>query len=363
MVDNKAESGSWIERARRKASLRYGAYIEGLEDRLASQTTDRVVREFEWGLEWTRNWPQEIQNESNHGDPATQLKCLNSAAVEHSPTFFSYQSPSDFNYTNHQLSFTSDVPTPHPENNTVQAQWFPSSRNDRRAVLVLPHWNSKIHQHVSLCRILSKLGVSALRLSLPYHDRRMPRELHRADYAVSSNLGRTIDAARQAIIDSRSCLDWLQSQGYTRFGIIGTSLGSCYAFLASAHDERLRVNIFNLYSLYFADVVWTGITTRHIRKGLEGRIELDSLRDCWKSISPSSYVDRYGEFDKKSLFICGSYDTTFLPKYSREMIERVRLRKIDHKLVELPCGHYTLGRTPFKYADAFQICSFFLRNL
>ncbi len=314
-------------------------------------------------MEWTRNWPPAIQNESNHCDPAIQLKRLNRAAIENSPAFFAYKTPTDFECTNDELCFTSAVATPYPENNTVHAQWFPSSRNDRRAVLLLPHWNAQMPQYGSLCRALSKLGVPALRLSLPYHDRRMPKELHRADYAVSSNLGRTIDAARQAIIDSRSCLDWLQSQGYTKLGIIGTSLGSCYAFLASAHDERLRVNVYNMFSLYFADVVWTGITTRHVRDGLDGRIELDSLRDCWESISPFSYLDRYGEFNKKSLFIYGSYDTTFLPEYSRAMIEQIRLRKIDHQLIALPCGHYTLGKAPFKYIDGYKICSFLLRNL
>ena len=87
---------------------------------------------------------------------------------------------------------------------------------------------------------LAKLGVSALRLSLPYHDYRMPPELNRADYAVSSNIGRTIDATRQAVIDTRCCADWLQQQGYESIGLVGTSLGSCYAFLASVHDPNDR---------------------------------------------------------------------------------------------------------------------------
>jgi dienelactone hydrolase len=78
---------------------------------------------------------------------------------------------------------------------------------------------------VALCRAISLLGISALRLSLPYHDLRMPPETKRADYAVSSNLARTIDATRQAVIDIRSCLDWFQQQGYEKRGIVGTSLG------------------------------------------------------------------------------------------------------------------------------------------
>jgi len=68
-----------------------------------------------------------------------------------------------------------------------------------------------------------------------------PPELQRADYAVSANICRTIDATRQAVIDVRCCFDWLETQGYNRLGIVGTSLGSCYACLASAHDERISV--------------------------------------------------------------------------------------------------------------------------
>jgi dienelactone hydrolase len=77
-----------------------------------------------------------------------------------------------------------------------------------------------------------------LRISLPYHDHRMPPKLTRADYAVSANIGRTIDATRQAVIDVRSCYDWLEHRGYTDLGIVGTSLGSCYAFLATARSEN-----------------------------------------------------------------------------------------------------------------------------
>ena len=341
---------------------RYRAYMERREDRLAARTTDRVVREFDWGIEWTRNWPCAAESDPADHDPATYLRLVNRAAAR-SAAFFEYETPSDFQCSGERLRFTSPVVTPHPENNTVHGRWFPSSRDRRRAVLVLPHWNARAHQHVSLCRALSVLGVSALRLSLPYHDLRMPGELHRADYAVSANVSRTVDATRQAVIDSRSCLDWLQGEGYEKLGIVGTSLGSCYAFLTSAHDQRLRANVYNLFSFYFADVVWTGLTTRHIRQGFEGRIELEQLRDCWEVISPSTYLDRYSAFQKKSLFIYGTCDTTFLPRYSVEMIEQLRRRNLDHRLVVLPCGHYTMGKTPFKFVDGYQICSFLLRSL
>ncbi|MBN1567385.1 MAG: alpha/beta hydrolase family protein [Acidobacteria bacterium] len=334
--------------------------MERREERFAARTTDRVVREFDWGLEWSRNWPLAAPADC---DTLSYLIRMNEMATSESATFYDYKTPSDFHCEGNRLRFTSFVTTPFSENNAVQGLWFPASKPKGRAVIVLPHWNAQLQQHISLCRLLQVAGISALRLSLPYHDLRMPGELNRADYAVSSNVARTIDATRQAVIDTRSALDWFQSMGYDRLGIVGTSLGSCYAFLTSAHDARLRVNVFNLFSYYFADVVWTGLTTRHIRQGFDGQIDLEQLRKCWKVIAPASYMDRFAGNGGRSLFIYGSCDTTFLPQFSKQMIREIRRRHIAHKVVVLPCGHYTLGESPFKFIDAYHICSFLLKLL
>jgi len=187
---------------------------------------------------------------------------------------------------------------------------------------------------------------------------RKPAEIERADYAVSSNIARTIDACRQAIADVRSCLDWLEDRGYRRLGIVGTSLGSCYAFIASAHDQRLKVNVFNHASTYFADVVWTGQSTRHIRAGIESDIDLGRLRKAWLVISPASYFDKFAAYPKKSLLVYGAYDLTFPPELSREIIAAFRRRNLDYKVAVLPCGHYTSGETPFKFLDAWHMATF-----
>ena len=74
-----------------------------------------------------------------------------------------------------------------------------------------------------LCRkLLNMLGIAVLRLTMPYHDIRMPAEISRADYAVSANIGRTLDAVRQGVVDIRCCFDWLEQQGYNE---LGTSAG------------------------------------------------------------------------------------------------------------------------------------------
>ena len=344
----------------------YGQWMERWEDRLCSRATNRVVRPFEWGLEWTHGWPVAKRTPQNGHDPHAYLKLLNEHAVRESHDFFGYETPTDFLLSDRLLTFTSAVHTPYPENNLVKAQWFPAEekRGRRRvAAIVLPHWNASATQHNALCAGLAKLGIWSLRLSLPYHDFRMPAELQRADYAVSSNVARTIDATRQAVIDTRSCADWLEQQGFESIGIVGTSLGSCYAFLASVHDPRLKVNVFNHCSTYFADVVWEGLSTQHIRQSIESSVTLEQLRDAWMAISPPHYIERYGELGKKPLFIYARYDTTFPTRFSEQVIAKARELGFEHKAVVLPCGHYTLGETPFKFLDGYHICKFLKQNL
>jgi len=340
----------------------YQRWMDGWERRLAFQSTNRVIRPFEWGIEWTANWPCARRLPKNGHDPEGYFRLLNREMIASSDEFFGYRRPSDFRLEQSMLRFTSAVKTPYPENNIVHGQWFPAKKQ-QRAVVVVPHWNASATQHNALARGLSRLGISALRLSLPYHDYRMPPELERADYAVSSNVGRTIDATRQAVIDIRSAVDWLFEQGYLRVGLVGTSLGSCYAFLASAHDERLRVNVFNHCSTYVADVVWTGLSTRHIKQGLESDIDLDRLREAWRAISPPSYTEKFSSKPKRSLIVYAKYDTTFPPELSQQVIEEAQRLNWDYKAVVLPCGHYTLGAAPFKFIDGYHICSFLMRNL
>ncbi|MBV8550830.1 MAG: abhydrolase domain-containing 18 [Acidobacteriaceae bacterium] len=334
------------------------------ENELCFRSNDRIVRPFELGLDWISNWPGIDAVKPDGSDPIEYLRRVNEHVIAHSREFYGYAKPSDFRMDGEWLEFTSPVQTPHPENNTVRALWFPArGGGNRKAVVLLPHWNSKLPQHNALCAGLQRLGISTLRLSLPYHDSRMPSHLGRADYAVSSNVGRTLDATRQAVIDTRACFDWLEQRGFEDFGIVGTSLGSCYAFLASAHDERIRVNMFNHCSTYFADVVWEGLSTRHIRESLEGEIDLPMLRQLWACISPPNFWHLFTSKKKRSKFIYTRYDTTFPVHLSRQVIEGARAHNWDHDVTVLPCGHYTMGEFPFKYVTGYEICSFLKRNL
>jgi len=327
------------------------------ERRLASAATDRVARPFEWGSDWLRDQPVP------DGDPRAALQAWGEAATARSDAFYAVTPADDYALDGDRLTFTSAIQTPHPENDTVHARWFPepSPRGRRRAVLVLPQWNSDPAGHVGLCRLLNHFGLSALRLSLPYHDARMPPELRRADYIVSANVGRTAQVCRQAVLDARRAIAWLHREGYESIGILGTSLGSCLSMLTTAHEPLVKAAALNHISPYFADVVWSGLSTIHVRETLEGNVTLDELRRMWLPISPLPFLDRVR--GRELLLVYAIYDLTFPVELSRSLVRAFQEKGIAHQLTVLPCGHYSTGKLPFNWMDGITLCRFLSRSL
>src|SRR5262249_22685755 len=155
-------------------------------------------------------------------DPGKYLAEFNRRIVAASDEFYAYETPSDFRVEEREvkvfstrevpderlerkvqgkrakfLRFTSPVRTRYPENDRVNARWFPAQ--GRRAIVILPHWNADALAYNSLAQALNLMGIAVLRMSMPYHDIRMPAETKRADYAVSANIARTFDAMRQGV--------------------------------------------------------------------------------------------------------------------------------------------------------------------
>jgi hypothetical protein len=338
------------------------ALFHAWERRLASVTKDRVVRPFDWGLDWIP------ENGHQAGSPAADvLRGWVSEVIADTDAFFTPPPTTNYALTpapdGDLLTFPSAFTTPHDANNTVHCRYFRARdhKRHRAAVLVLPQWNADPSAHVGLSKLLAWNGMSALRLSLPYHDQRMPPELHRADYIVSANVARTVQVCRQAVLDARRAIAWLAARGYDRIGILGTSLGSCLALLTTAHEPLIRAEALNHISPHFADVVWRGLSTRHVRAGLDGHIELDVLRALWRPISPRWYLERLR--DRKTLLVYARYDLTFPVDLSEDLVAAFRELHVPHEVAVLRCGHYTTGKAPFKFVDGFVLTRFLKKAL
>jgi hypothetical protein len=339
----------------------YGRLMDRWERHLASRDADRVVRPLEWGAEWLDRL--EFPRCQLDGDGPSKLPLFVKEALRDSESFFAYETPRNYKLEGPHLTFRSPVDSGYPENDVVHALWMPAARDRGRALVVLPQWNSGPEGHVGLGRLLNRFGISALRMTMAYHAERKPKETARADYHVSSNIGRTIHASRQTVVDVRACLDWLAGRGYSRLGVLGTSLGSCMAFLAAAHDKRVGLGIFNHVAMYFGDVVWTGLSTRHIRDGFGNLLSQKDLRHYWSIISPASFIHQMKGRDMRSLLIWARHDSSFLPVYSRQVLDTFRELRLPHEVFTLPCGHYTTGRFPFNWMDGLAMCGFAARYL
>lgn len=322
---------------------------------------NRLVRPFDWGLSF-------IADHVNGDDPRDVLRRHTEQAMSSSEAFYSLPEINDFKLEGDQLTWTSAVHTPSAENNRARARYFhasPKKSRPRSAVLVLPQWNAQPDSHVEACRIFNLLGIAALRLTLPYHEHRRPPELERADHLVSTNIGRTIQSMRQAVLDTRAAVSWLKKHGgFERVGILGTSVGSCIAFLAFAHEPEIDAGTFNHVSGYVADVVWRGLSTKHLREGFADDLTVEELRDYWAPISPVPFIQRVPAMGHRPIrFIAARYDLTFPEDLSHDVIAEAQRHKLPLDVVWLPCGHYTLASMPWRAIDAWKIATFFRKHL
>ncbi len=387
----------------------YAKWMFAWETALTTRDENRVERPLEWGFDHLVDFGGDEAAQAVAAGEMSGLEAmvaLNARIAADPHSFFDYKTPTDFRIemrhpelhpTNVRpetleqereykrqakvgelrkepfLRFTSAVKTPYPENDVVNARWYESAgnreqgvgiregekRKPKQAMIVMPQWNADAISHNVFGSLFNQFGISVLRLSKPYHDTRRPAELERSDYAVSSNVGRTIEACRQAVADIRSCVDWLEAQGYEQIGVLGTSLGSCYAFIAAAMDARLKVCAFNHASTWFGDVVWTGQSTRHIHATFEhAGLTQDDVRKIFVAVSPMAYMEQFAANPKRSLVVYAPYDLTFIRALSLDVLKNFDKYGVDYVAKVLPCGHYTTGETPYKYIDGWYIGSF-----
>jgi hypothetical protein len=260
------------------------------------------------------------------------------------------------------LTFRSALHSPWPENNRVYAQFMPAAESGP-AVVLLPNWNAKWRGQESLCRWLNQLGITVLRMSMPYHDRRAAPGHERADQLVGPNIGLTLQANRQAVLDTRRCLQWLDQRGYGKLGIVGTSIGSSIGCITLAHEPLAHTGGFLHVSTYFGDVVRAGMTTAHVWEALRGKLTAEELRLYWSPISPVPYLPRLAASGRTFFAVSGRYDPTFLPEFTAEMYRSLRAHRVRHEKLDLPCGHYSLELPPFSYIAGFRLGTYLRQHL
>ncbi len=278
------------------------------------------------------------------------------------PGFFEPPDASDhsFELRDGWLTFPSDVATDVAENNIVWAKITASGKRDR-ALVIFHHWNAT-RRNRQIAGFLSSRGITVIEIAMPYHfERSRPGSLY-ADYMISANLGRTVQALRQAVWDGRKLIRWLKCEGYQDVSVLGMSLGSWVAGLVAAHEPAVaRASLF-LTAGSLAEMVWTGRATRSIRKSLEPHLTLAQLQRAWAPLNLENHAGRLARPGLELHVILASRDTVVLPDLSERLLRRLETAEARVSVLRLNCGHYSLGRPPYVFGAGWSLMRFLLRK-
>lgn len=122
--------------------------------------------------------------------------CARADNASSDPAFFDVQKEADqdFEVKDSWVRFRSDISTDVAENNVVWAKITKSGSRDK-VLVIFHHWNART-RNAQIAGFLSRRGITVVEIAMPYHfERSRPGSLH-ADYMLSANLGRTIEAVR-----------------------------------------------------------------------------------------------------------------------------------------------------------------------
>ena len=331
----------------------FAAWIDKVESRLAA-VHDRVKNAG----------PAELGTCSLEGGCEATIDAMADYAskkIKESQQFFKVPESVRFTLSGRRLEFASPIRSKSSLNDRVIGDLYLAGSRGR-AVVFLGHWNARRSQYARLACSLARLGINCLQLSLPYHDERETPNVGFAREMASENLGLTIRAHRQAIIETRLAIGCLDELGFERIGLVGSSLGSSIATIAAAHDERVRSLSLILMADDFTEVVWTGTATRHIRASLERRFTREEVKKVWSVVSPINYADLLGDRRLPIQIFSGNRDTVFEPERTRRYIAAIesgtRLRWHRFK-----CGHYSFSRFPFNWMCMLQLHAFLRQEL
>src|SRR5207253_4862716 len=138
----------------------YAKWMYAWETALTTRDTNRIVRPLEWGFDWLQDFsPLAAAHTPAADDDYARMIAVNADIIARAEEFFGYQTPTDFRLearhpqlfpTNVRpetlqedaeikrqaetgeldeaefLRFTSPVRTRYPENDTVNARWYPA---------------------------------------------------------------------------------------------------------------------------------------------------------------------------------------------------------------------------------------------
>ena len=245
-----------------------------------------------------------------------------------------------------EVTFPSPVVTPHPNNNTVHAEYFrpaDAASGPHPGVIVLHILGGDFDLSRVFCRTLAHNGVCALFIKLPYYGpRAQPGVSMRM---VSVDPRETVAGMTQAVLDIRRGRAWLAAQSEVdpqRTGIFGISLGGITSALAATAEPRFSKVCLMLAGGDIARVSWqarelSGIRERWMAQGGTQQ----SFFEVLQPIDPVTYA---GNLRGRPILMLNARHDEVVPPECTEALWKACGEPEIHWF---DAGHYSIGRFMF----------------
>ena len=238
-----------------------------------------------------------------------------------------------------RFSFPSPIASPYPENNIAYGLADLRPPGMARGALIFLHG----HKMTGLgplewfTRLSIRAGYDVYYLVGPYHMLRRPKGSYNGQYSVSADLGRTLQAFQQGVVETRLLISWIKSQQELPVALAGISLGGYVAALAACVDGRIAALAPMVTGASFARLVWEDYSLRYVRgELLKAGVGPQELEEIWALTAPGRWRPLLQP--ERILLMAGQHDPAVLPSNTLDLWRAWG----QPGLRWYPCGHTTM---------------------
>jgi dienelactone hydrolase len=239
--------------------------------------------------------------------------------------------------TVYRLQFPSPVNSGCVENDTVHAEYYRPTGDDRfPGVIVLDITGGDQSLSRTIAAHLARNGIAGLFVQMAYYGPRRPPGS--SERLLSLNFEHTFAAVRQTVLDIRCATAWLAQRPEIdahRLGILGTSLGSLVGALAAEMDPSVgRVAVLlgggGLVDAYYDDP--RAASYRKLWELLGGTKE-----QAARLLAPVDPLTCAGNLKHRKVLIIGGERDEIIPRKATQALWRATG---EQEIVWYNCTHY-----------------------
>lgn len=236
------------------------------------------------------------------------------------------------------VRFPSPVKSPHPENNTVHAEYYrPAKPGPYPCVIILDITAGNAALPRVFAKHMAQSGVGGLFVQMAYYGPRRPK--HGKPRLLSDDVEQTFEGIRQTVLDLRRAVAWMESRpeiDKKNLGIMGISLGSFIAALTAEMEPKLSRVAVLLGGADFVDGYHDHPQAAKYFKIFEGLgVTKETMKACIAPVDPITCAANLK--DRKVLIIAAKNDEIVPPRMAENLWNATGRQRI----IWLNAGHYS----------------------